>query len=127
MHLSWTAWQTIAGIGVFSIAAIGALVALARFLINQNKEQLREARRVSRELFGVDPDDPDAPKGPSLRIMMGQMIDQTRPLVATVEEHGRRLGKAEAELVDHATRITSVEQALRHNFGSAATGPGPTS
>lgn len=127
MHLSWTAWQTIVGVALFALTLTTALVAVARFQINQNKEQLREARRVSRELFGIDPDNPDAPKGPSLRIMMGQVIDQTRPLVATVEEHGRRLGKAEAELVDHATRITSVEQALRHNFGSAATGPGPTS
>lgn len=100
--------QTWVTVGTFGVLLAGLVWKGFRRITKQNEEQLRRQRRIDREVFGEDSDDPNAPKGPSLRTMMSQVIDQTRPLVSTVEEHGRRLGKAESELTDHATRLTEL-------------------
>ena len=105
-------WQTITAVVTCAVLLLGLVWKGFRHLISQNEEQSRIARRIGREVFGEDADDPDAPKGPSLRTMMGQVIDQTRPLVTTVEEHGRRLGKHDEEISSINTRLTEFERLI---------------
>lgn len=103
-------WQTISTVTTLTVLLLGLAWRGFRRILSQNEEQLRRQRRIDREVFGEDSDDPQAPKGPSLRTMMGQVIDQTRPLVSTVEEHGRRLGKHDTEITDLGARLTEVER-----------------
>lgn len=114
MHsiLHWN-WSAIGAVGMLVVVIMGILWRAYRNLTAQNKAQEAVARRIKREVLGEDDDDPHAVPGPSIRVMINQVIDQTRPLVSTVEEHGRRLGKAESEISDHATRLTALEQERR--------------
>lgn len=105
-------WQTISTVVTLAVLLLGLVWRGFRHITKQNEEQLRRQRRIDREVFGEDSDAPDAPKGPSLRTMVSQVIDQTRPLASTVEEHGRRLGKHDSELSDHAIRLTELERVV---------------
>ena len=102
MHANWELILTGAG----SIAAVVAVVlAVGKALANRidegnrkNDEQLREQRRVKRELFGEDPDNPGGPRGPSLRDMVTDIASNTRTLPDRMGAAESRLGKLEDEV-----------------------------
>lgn len=123
MHLTWTAWQTIVGGMTLLVVLLGIGWRGYKTLKNQNDTAEALARRIKREVLGEDDDDPNAPHGPSIRVLIGQVIDQTRPLVSTVEEHGRRLGKHDEELSDHAGRLGRLETAVARTLGGSASTP----
>ena len=99
--MNWNRTLVFAGAG--SIAAVVAVVlAVGKALANRidegnrkNDEQLREQRRVKRELFGEDPDNPGGPRGPSLRDMVTDIALNTRTLPDRMSAAESRLGKLE--------------------------------
>ena len=112
-------WSTIIAAATFAVLILGLAWGAYRRLAAQNEKQLAEQRRIKREVLGEDPDNPEGPRGPTVREMLVQVIDQTRPLAATVEEHGRRLGKHEERIDLHDRRLATVEEhILRRPAGS---------
>lgn len=105
-------WQTISAVATLAVLLVGLAWRGYKGLRDQNREQLAEQRRIRRELFGEDPDNPHARPGPTVREMVSQVIDQTRPLASTVEEHGRRLGKVEDAQANLDSRLTEVERVV---------------
>lgn len=109
MHWNWTLILT--AIGAFAAVA-GVVLAVGKALANridatkrQNELQLSQQRRITRDLFGEDPDNPAGAKGPSLRqlvtdatVTLTDVALNTRGLSDRMSAAESRLGKLEDEV-----------------------------
>lgn len=116
---TWAAVSAIVGAITLLILVLSLIFRRMKVIKGQNDLQLAKQRRIDRDLFGEDPDNPNGTKGPSLRELLTETHRNTQGLPDRMTTAESRLGKHDEriDLLDH--RLALVEDhILRRPDGS---------
>lgn len=85
----------------------------------QNELQLSQQRRITRDLFGEDPDNPGGPKGPSLRQLVTEATVTLTDVALNTRGLSDRMAAAESRLGKLEDKVSFIEdEILRRSAGN---------
>lgn len=99
-------------VGTLIASRLKAVKAQGETVKAQNEQQLAKQRRIERDLFGEDPDNPDGHKGPSLRELVTDVALNTRG-------HSERLTSVESRLGKLEDRFDLIEDVVLRRPGGS--------
>ena len=92
---TWAAVSAVVGAITLFILMLSLIFRRMKVIKGQNDLQLAKQRRIDRDLFGEDPDNPTGTKGPSLRELVTETHRNTQGLPERMTAAESRLGKLE--------------------------------